>query len=130
MQDIVGDAGHVSALDLRVVLNAHPGQSGDFRTPQSGHAPSPPRQQAHLLGGDSRPSAHQEVLDVLGNVHLPRIPRQRANTPTRPTDRWSCIPTTGRLLFRASARGGSNESARSIADSYPDVRARLRAVLF
>jgi hypothetical protein len=69
LQDAVGDAAGVSALQALVVLEADAGQRGDLLAAQSLHAAGPVRGQADLVRGDLRPAGGEELGDVVGGVH-------------------------------------------------------------
>jgi hypothetical protein len=79
VQDELGDAGDVAALQPPVVLDAHPGQRGDLLAAQPGHAALAIARQAGLVGRDPGPARGQELGDVVGGVHglgLPFRPRR------------------------------------------------------
>ena len=65
----LGDAADLAALQAPVVVGADAGQRRDLLAAQAGHPPLAVARQAGLLGRDLRPSAGEELGDVIGGVH-------------------------------------------------------------
>ena len=66
----LGDAFGVAAFEPGVVLDAHPGDQGDFFAAEPGHAASAAEVgQADLFGGEPGPPCGQELPDVVRSVH-------------------------------------------------------------
>src|SRR5205823_11187153 len=61
-------------LELRVILDADPGQVGDLAAAQAGHpAVAAVVRQPGLLGGDLGPAGAQEGPDLVAVVHASRL---------------------------------------------------------
>jgi len=69
LQHALGGAAHVSALQARVVRDAHAGQDRDLFAAQSGNATSTVGRQPGLLGRDPGAAGGQELTDVLLGLH-------------------------------------------------------------
>ena len=98
VEDGVGGAGGVAALQALVVLDAHPGQRGDLLASQSGHAPLAVARQAGLLGRDLGPPGGQELRELACRVHRWTVRRAKAGSgvPCQyPSDRASQISPIG-----------------------------------
>ena len=84
VEDGVGGAAGVAALQALVVLDAHPGQRGDLLAPQPGHPPLAVARQAGLLGRDLGPPGGQELRELACRVHRGHC------TPGRPVSGVPC----------------------------------------
>ena len=70
LQDALGHAGEVPALEARVVVDAHAGEHRDLLPAQAGHAPvRAPGGQPGLLRGDPGPAGREEVPGLVAVVH-------------------------------------------------------------
>ena len=70
-QHAVGDAAEVAAFEAGVVVDAHPGEQGDFLAAQAGDpAGTAVDRQPRLLRGDLGASGGQEVPDLGSAVHV------------------------------------------------------------
>jgi NAD(P)-dependent dehydrogenase (short-subunit alcohol dehydrogenase family) len=70
VEDGGGHPGDRAAFQLRVVLDAHPGEGGDFTAAQPGHAAVADVGQPRLLRGDLGPAGDEEVADLGAIVHV------------------------------------------------------------
>jgi hypothetical protein len=98
LEDEVGDAAEVSALQALVVLDADAGQRRHLLAAEAGHAPLAVGGQASLLRRHLRPPGGQELGDVAGGVHVPN--RSRAQ---RVLGCPVSTPVTGPPTFAGSA---------------------------
>jgi hypothetical protein len=74
VEDVVGDAAGVAAFELGVVVDADPGQHGDFLAAQARDAPvTAVGGQAGLLRGDPGPPGGQEIPDLAPAVHASHV---------------------------------------------------------
>ena len=70
LEDTVGDTAEVAPLQPDVVLDAHSGEEGHLLAAESLDPTIPaPSRQAGLLWGDPSPTRHQEVPNLLLDVH-------------------------------------------------------------
>src|SRR5207302_9040316 len=86
---------HVSALQARVVRNAHTGQDGDLLATKPGHPATTEGAQPRLLGRDPGATRGEEVADLLLRVH--KVQRRPDSTPvgdraSSPINRDSHVP--------------------------------------
>ena len=80
LEDVLGHATDVAALELRVVLDADPRQHRHLLAAQPGDAtPTTVGRQAGLLRGDPGPAARQELTDLVHDIG----PSDDAATPSR-----------------------------------------------
>jgi hypothetical protein len=77
------DAADLAALQTPVVVRADAGQRRDLLPAQAGHPPPAPAGQAGLPGRDLRPSAGEELGDVIGGVHGLGLPGTGGVRPRR-----------------------------------------------
>ena len=66
----LGDAADMAALQTPVVVGTDAGEGGDLFSTQPGNAALAVARQADLLGRDPRPTAGEELGDVVGSVHV------------------------------------------------------------
>ena len=76
-QHALRDTADVAALEALVVVDADAGERGDLLAPQPGDAPPAMGRQAGLLRGDPRTPGGQELRDLGGRIHAPRVGRIR-----------------------------------------------------
>ena len=70
LEDTVGDTAEIAAFQPDVVLDAHSGEEGHLLAAESLDPTIPaPGRQAGLLRGDPSPTRHQEVPNLLFDVH-------------------------------------------------------------
>ena len=77
VEDRVGDAGQVSALEPGVVVGAHAGQHRDLLAAQP-LDPPPAAEERHprLFGGEPFPAGGEEVTDLVPVVHASTVRRR------------------------------------------------------
>ena len=73
VENAVGDAGEVAALQTGVVVGADAGEHRHFFAAQAGNASPAVGGQARLLGGDPGPSGGQELAYLVPAVHTARL---------------------------------------------------------
>ena len=99
-----GRAADRAALELGVVLDAHPGQHRDLAAAQAGDAPVVAGQAARPLGGDRARRSHEELAHLCSVVHATerrsRDGRRRGALPVHPSAGTSSAP--------ARAQGGGH----------------------
>ena len=65
LEHVFGDTAHAAALELGVVLDADPGEHGDFFASQPRHAAAPAvGVEPGLVGSDASSAGGQELADV------------------------------------------------------------------
>ncbi len=69
VEDLIGGAGGVPALQALAVLDAHTGERGDLFASQAGHAPLTVARQAGLVGRDLRSPGGQKLREIACWVH-------------------------------------------------------------
>ena len=69
VEDLIGGAGGVPALQAFVVLDAHACEGGDLFASQAGHTPLAVARQAGLVGRDLRSPGGQELRELACWVH-------------------------------------------------------------
>ena len=70
VEDLIGGAGGVPALQAFVVLDAHTCEGGDLFASQAGHAPLTVAREAGLVGRDLRSPGGQELRELVRGVHV------------------------------------------------------------
>jgi hypothetical protein len=74
LEDALRNAARVAALEARVVVDADPGEEGDFLPAKSGDASVPPEgAQTRLLRRDLGSPGGEELADLAPGVHSPRV---------------------------------------------------------
>src|SRR5699024_134593 len=120
LQDGVGDAAQVTALDPRVVRGAHPGALGDLLPAQTGDpAPAAGHRQARLLGADPPTGRRQELRRISSGVHRSTVrgAAQDRNSSTSARPGAPSVPQRVTAIAAAAL-------ARVAADSQSAPRAR------
>src|SRR5207247_2471999 len=88
--------GQVTALQLRVVVHAHPGQQGHLFAPQPGHAPVAPSDEVGFFGSEPGPAGAQELPHLAPVIH-------RATVGAK-TGSWGGLPVRGSAATSPPAR--------------------------